>query len=267
MSSYRLLMTDSPQEAHELALWLEQKNTERQRLTSKALTKARAQILAQGISPLLMAGDKDFPVGICGLVANKLSEEFYRPAIVIKTGEQTSSGSCRSIPDFNIINALTQSSNLFSHFGGHSQAAGFTLPTRNLPRLQQALLELATTQLEGVDLRPKLDIDAEVMLSALGGNTFRAIQQLAPFGQGNPQPTFLTRRVEVVDCRTMGSNGDHLRLKLKQANTVWAGVGFGMGNYLTELSAPLDIVYNLEIDRWGGEETLRLNILDFAPAN
>ncbi len=266
MTSYRLLMTESPQEAHELAVWLEQKNAERQKLTTKALTKAREQVLAQGISPLLMVGDREYPAGICGLVANRLSEEFYRPAIVIRTGDQMSSGSCRSIPEFNIILALTQCSRLFSHFGGHSQAAGFSLPTRNLPRLQQVLLQLATTQLAGVDLRPKLDIDAEVTLPDLTGDTFQAIQQLAPFGQGNPLPTFLSHSVEVADCRTMGNGGEHLRLKLRQGGTVWDGVGFGLGNYLAELSSPLDIVYNLEIDRWGGEETLRLNILDFAPA-
>ncbi len=265
MSSYRLLLTDSPEEAHELAAWLEQKNAERQSLTSKALAQAREQILAQGVSPLLLASDNDFPVGICGLVAGRLAEEFYRPAVIIKTDEQVSSGSCRSIPEFNIIHALTQCSSLFSHFGGHAQAAGFTLPTGNLPRLQQALLEMATTQLDGVDLRPKLDIDAEVMLSRLGGDTFPIMQKLAPFGRGNPAPTFLSRRVEVVDCQTMGTNGEHLRLKLKQDGTIWVGVGFGLGNYLTEASSPLDIVYNLEVDRWGGAETLRFNILDFAP--
>ena len=267
MTSYKLLMTDSPQEAHELAIWLEQKNTERQRLTTKALARAREQVSAQGISPLLVAGDKDCPAGIMGLVASRLSEEFYRPAIVIRTGEQFSSGSCRSIPEFNIIHALTQCSSLFTHFGGHSQAAGFSLLTRNLPRLQQTLLQLATTQLEGVDLRPRLDIDAEVMLSDLGGDTFPVMQKLAPFGRGNPVPTFLSRRAEVVNCRTMGNNGEHLRLKLRQGGTAWDGVGFGLGNNLAEVSSTLDIVYNLEVDHWAGEERLRLNILDFAAAN
>ncbi len=266
MSSYKLLMTDSPEEAHELAMWLEQKNVERQRLTTKAVAKAREQILAQGILPILIAGDEDFPAGICGLVASRLAEEFYRPAVVVRTGERFSTGSCRSIPEFNIILALTQCSSLFSHFGGHSQAAGFSLPTRNLPRLQQTLLQLATTQLDGVDLRPKLDIDAEVMLPDLGGDTFPLMQKLAPFGRDNPAPTFLSRRVEVVDCRPMGNSNEHLRLKLRQGGTVWAGVGFRLGQYLTEAHSPIDIVYNLEIDRWGGEQTLRLNILDFAPA-
>ncbi|MFC1940174.1 single-stranded-DNA-specific exonuclease RecJ [Chloroflexota bacterium] len=267
MGSYRLLMTDSPQEAQQLAFWLEQKNAERQRLTTRALSRAREQVLAQGISPLLIAGDSDFPVGIAGLVAGRLSEEFYRPAIVVRIGDRISGGSCRSIPEFNIISALTQCSSLFTHFGGHAQAAGFTLLTRNLPRLQQALLQAATTQLEGVDLRPKLDIDAEVTLSELGGNTFPSIQKLAPFGRGNPVPTFLSRRLQVVDCHPMGNNGEHLRLKLRQGGTVWDAVGFRLGSYLTETSSPLDMVYSLEVDRWGGQERLRLNILDFAPSS
>jgi single-stranded-DNA-specific exonuclease len=266
MTSYKLLMTNSPQEAQGLAIWLEQKNAERQRLTTTTLTKAREQILAQGISPLLIASDRDYPVGIAGLVASRLAEEFYRPAIVIKTGELVSSGSCRSIPEFNVILALNQCSKLLSQFGGHSQAAGFILPTKNLARLTQRLSELATTQLAGIELRPQLDIDVEVKLPELSGDTFQIIQRLAPFGRGNPVPTFLSRRAEVVDCHTMGSNREHLRLKLRQGGTIWDGVGFRLSNYLAEVSSHLDIVYNLEIDRWGGEESLRLNILDFAPA-
>jgi len=265
MTSYKLLMTDSLPEARGLATWLEQKNAERQRLTTKTLTKARGQILAEGISPLLIASDRDYPVGIAGLVAGRLAEEFYRPAIVIRTGELVSSGSCRSIPEFNVILALNQCSQLLSQFGGHAQAAGFVLPTKNLARLKQHLFELATTQLAGADLRPQLDIDAEAKLTELSGNTFSLIQQLAPFGRGNPAPTFLSRRVEVVDCHTMGSNREHLRLKLRQGGIVWDGVGFRMGSALAEISPHLDIAYNLEIDRWQGAERLRLNILDFAP--
>jgi len=143
LTSYKLLMTDSPQEAQGLSIWLEQKNIERRRLTDKALAKAREQILAEGISPLLIATSNDCPAGIAGLVASRLSEEFYRPAIAIKTGELVSGGSCRSIPEFNIIAALNQYSSLLSRFGGHSQAAGFTLPTKNLPRLKQGLSQLA----------------------------------------------------------------------------------------------------------------------------
>jgi len=265
MTSYKLLTTASPQEAHELTMWLEEKNAERQKLTNNTLAKAREQVLAQGVLPLLIASDEDYPGGIMGLVASRLSEEFCRPAVVIKTGREISSGSCRSIPEFNIVQALNQCGSLLSNFGGHAQAAGFTLPTKNLARLKQTLLQLASTELAEVDLRPCLDIDSEIKLPDLARDTYQSIQKLAPFGHGNPAPTFLSRRVEVADCQTMGTGGEHLRLKLKQGGTVWDGVAFGLGNYLAEVSSPLDIVYSLEVDQWGGEERLRLNILDFSP--
>ncbi len=186
--------------------------------------------------------------------------------MVIKTGEKLSSGSCRSIPEFNIIAALKECQNMLSQFGGHSQAAGFTLPTRKLPQFEERLLHLATDQLSGVDLRPALDIDTEVTLPKLGGDIFQITQQLAPFGRGNPVPTYLSRYVEVVNCRTIGNSGEHLRLKLKQDGATWDAVAFRLGNCLADVAPALDIVYNLEIDRWQGKETLRLNILDFAPA-
>ena len=267
ISSYKLLITDSITEATELAARLEEINTERQRLTSKALINAREQVSDQRDLSLLIASDEDFPVGILGLVASRLSDEFYRPAIVIRTGSRTCTGSARSIPEFNIINALTQYGDLLSRFGGHSRAAGFSLPTSNLPRFTERLRELATVQLAGVDLRPRLDIDTEVILSDLSGDTYPMIQKLAPFGQGNPEPTFLSRRVEVADYRTMGSNGEHLRLKLMQDSTLWDSVAFNLSNSLTGRPRYLDIVYNLELDRWRGEEKLRLNILDSAPAS
>ena len=267
ISGYKLLMTESAREADELAVWLDRKNTERQKLTGTFLARAREQILAEGVSSLLSAGDHDYPLGIAGLVAGKLSEEFYRPVIITRTGEKTTIGSCRSIPEFNIIAALTECRHLLSQFGGHAQAAGFSLPTRNLTGLQQTLRRLADEQLAGADLRRRLDIDAAVTLPDLGGDTFQMTQLLAPFGKGNPLPTFLSRRVEVIRCRTMGNGAEHLRLQLRQDGSVWDGVAFRLGSYIAEITSPIDIVYNLEIDRWNGAERLRLNILDFTRSN
>ena len=153
MASYQLLTTDSPDDAKELTTWLEQKNKDRQKLTADALDNAREQVVKEGLTPLLFASDEEFPAGINGLVAGRLSEEFYRPAIVVRTGEVWSTGSCRSIPEFNIIQALNRCRPLLSHYGGHARAAGFTLPTRNLWSLKQTLLELAAAELAGVDLR------------------------------------------------------------------------------------------------------------------
>jgi len=264
LPSYELLMTDSIARAQQLVEWLERKNKERQQLTRKAVDEAREQVYVQGVRPLLMVDDERYPTGIAGLVAGRLTDEFYRPAVVVGVGKKVSSGSCRSIPEFNIIEALSRCGDIFSQFGGHAQAAGFVVPTQNLPLLRERLLEMATEQLAGVDLRPRLDIDIETSLFSLTGDTYDSIRQLAPFGQGNPLPTFLSRRVEVVDSRTMGNNGDHIRLKVRQDGSVWDAVGFGMGQEQPKVADVLDIVHNLEIDHWGGQATLRLNLLDFA---
>jgi len=266
LTSYKLLITESVQEAEEVSFWLEQKNAERQRLQARALERARAQVLEQGSQPLLFCGDREFDGGIVGLVAGKLAEEFYRPAVVVKVGEKVSTGSCRSIPEFNIAQALEQCRGMLTEFGGHSQAAGFTLPTASLPRLRETLLELAAKALTGVELKPRLDIDAETILADIGGSAFREMQVLSPFGQGNPMPVLLSRGVKVADCTVMGNGSSHLRFKLGQGNKSWPGVAFGFGGCLGEVSSYLDIVYNLEIDWWNGEGKLRLNILDFAPA-
>ena len=263
LTGYNLLITESQQEAQELAVWLAKTNQERQKLTTATLARAKEQVIARGLPPLLLTADKEYPMGIAGLVASRLTEEFYRPSVVIHTADNISHASCRSIPEFNIIAALNRCSHLFSRYGGHAAAAGFTLPTKNLPQLEEELSSLVAEQLEGVELRPHLDIDAVVTLPDLGGDTYQTTQLLAPFGIGNPVPTFLSRGVEVVERRTMGNSGEHLRMKLRQGDTVWDGVAFRLANHLAELSPRLDIVYNLEIDRWGGKEQLRLNILDF----
>jgi single-stranded-DNA-specific exonuclease len=266
LPSYELLMTDSTARAGELTTWLEQKNTERQQITAKATDVAREQVLAGKLEPLIMVRVDDFSSGISGLVANKLSDEFYRPSVVIRTGKKISTGSCRSIPEFNLIESLTQCRELFVEFGGHKGAAGFMILTHNIPLLYERLVKIAESKLEGVDLRPKIDIDAEVALKDLAGSAYRTLQQLAPFGQANPQPVFISRNIKVVGCRTMGSDGGHLRLKLEQNGMVWDAVAFGFGPHQAEMSDPLDIVYNLELDQWNGKSTLRLNLLDFAKA-
>lgn len=266
MAGYQLLMAESMAEAREMASWLETKNAERQQLTIKFHTSARDKVLEEGVAPLLVAESEECPEGILGLVAGRLTDEFYRPSIAVKIKEDSATGSARSIPEFNIISAINQCGELLSHFGGHAQAAGFTLPVKNLPLFTKRLTETAAIELADVELRPHLDIDTETRLAQLNGKTLETIQKLAPFGKDNPAPTFLSRNVNVAESRTMGNNGQHLRLKLKQEGSIWGAVCFRAGDCPPEtLNSPIDVVYNLELDRWRGKETLRLNILDFAP--
>ncbi len=267
ITGYRLLVTQIPEEAIRLAQELEEKNNERQKITNEVFQEVKQKLEAIGTNlPLLISQGEDYPPGIIGIVASKLSEEFYRPVVLIKLGEEICRGSARSIPEFNIVKALHECRDLLFRFGGHAMAAGFTLPTPNLNSFQQRIYRLAEEKLTGVDLRPHLLIDAEVPLSTFTGNVFPLIQQLAPFGCGNPVPTFLTRRVKVLESRNLGNQGEHLGLKLREGEVTWQAIGFNLGSLISEITPYIDIVYTLEIDYWNGEEILRLNLLDFAPS-
>ena len=265
-TSYQLLTTQSPEEARLLALELEEKNAERQKLTNETLSRARDKLATKLHLPVLIDSDESYSIGVIGLVAGKLVDEFYKPVIIISLSSELCQGSCRSIAEFNITSALENCSDLLNAFGGHPLAAGFTVPRRNLAKLEERLMSLAMDQLGHLELRPELVIDAEVPLDALAGDIFNLIQRLRPFGRGNPPPTFLSRQVEVIECRNFGNQAEWLRLKLKQGNVIWQAVDFKSQRAREEISPCIDIVYNLEKSRWNGEEVLRLNLLDFAPA-
>jgi len=265
-TSYQLLTTQSPEEARLLALELERRNAERQKLTKEVLSRAREKLAAKLHLPVLIDGDESYSVGVIGLVAGKLVDEFYKPAIIISLGPELCQGSCRSIAEFDVTAALGECHNLLTTFGGHPLAAGFTVTRQNLAQLEECITRLATDQLGQLDLRPEIVIDAELPLSTFSGETFNLIKKLSPFGRGNPQPTFLTRQVEVIECRNFGNQGEWLRLKLKQGNITWQAVDFESRRTREEIPSHVDIVYNLEKSRWNGEEVLSLNLRDFAPA-
>jgi len=264
-TSYQLLTTQSPEEARLLALELEEKNTERQKLTNEVLSRAREKLAARLHLPVLMEGDESYSIGVIGLVAGKLVDEFYKPAIIISLGPELCQGSCRSIAEFDVTAALEECHDLLTAFGGHPLAAGFTVTRQNLAQLEERITTLATDQLGHLDLRPEIVIDAELPLSTFSGEAFNLMQKLSPFGRGNPQPTFLTRQVEVIECRNFGNQGEWLRLKLKHGNITWQAVDFESRRTREEIPSHVDIVYNLEKSRWNGEEVLSLNLRDFAP--
>jgi single-stranded-DNA-specific exonuclease len=265
-TSYQLLTTQSPEEARLLALELEEKNVERQKLTTEVLSRAREKLATKLHLPLLIESNESYSIGVIGLVAGKLVDKFYKPVIIISLGSELCQGSCRSIAEFNIASALENCRDLLTAFGGHPLAAGFTVPRRNLAQLEERLISLAMDQLGHLELRPEIVIDAELPLTILAGDTFNLIQRLSPFGRGNPQPTFFSRQVEVIECRNFGKRGEWLRLKLRQGNVTWQAVDFESRRAKEEIPSHIDIVYNLEKSRWNGEEVLGLNLRDFAPA-
>ncbi|MBX6771409.1 MAG: single-stranded-DNA-specific exonuclease RecJ [Chloroflexi bacterium] len=266
--SVRLLLTGSEEEARSLAGELDALNRERQRLTDAALTQAREEILARGQLPkLLLVAGADYPSGVVGLVAARLVEEFWRPAVVLEVDSEVARGSARSIDGFHIAEALARCADLLARHGGHARAAGFTVPLERLDELRARLEAIANAEISDADLMPRLTIDAEIRLARYGAALGDLVRQLEPFGFGNPVPLFLSRRIRVLEARAVGQDEPaHLRLRLHDGTTTWDAIGFGMGAQCGEVGEHADIVYSVERTIWNGSPRLRLRLRDLRPS-
>lgn len=267
MTACELLYTRDEARAFELAQQLQDLNVERQNLTRAAQEKIKASVEAIHDLPLIFAGDKDFQPGIVGLVAGRLVEEYFRPAVVMEYGETESRASCRSIPQFDITHALDECSELLVRHGGHAQAAGFTVDNRNLKALETRLLQLAETGLRDQDLRPMLVYDADVNINQLSEELLNELEQLEPTGHMNPSPVLMSRNVYVKECRTVGADGKHLKLKLACAGKRdLDAIGFNLGEWMSQMPKLVDVAYQLEMNVWNGSRSLQLNLQDIRPA-
>ncbi len=262
----QLLIARYPGEVEHLADELNDLNRRRQQITQETYEIAREQALAEDPqAPLIFAASERFLEGVVGLAAGRLVEEFYRPSVVVRIGERESRGSARSIPEFHITRALDACVGLLEQHGGHAAAAGFTVRSENLPALAQPLKDLAAEALSDRDLQPTLEIDAEVPLSALTPALYEDLARLEPCGEENPPPLFLSRNVQVVRARTVGSADAHLKLSLTDGRVVWDAIAFRQGAWLGELPSRLDVVYHLEVNEWNGVRYLQLNVQDLRP--
>jgi single-stranded-DNA-specific exonuclease len=290
LAAYELLVTDDIFRAGQLAQQLDAQNRERQSLTQATVEQARQAILEDAASrPLYLITQPSFNTGIVGLVSSRLTEEFYRPTLVAQRGETHTRGSARSIPEFHITRALDECADLLERYGGHSVAAGFTVKNEHLADLEARLLAIARRDLAGVQLMPELRIDAELnlrginrrrvedLLSArsvgrvideqdVGLQIVVGLEQLRPFGEGNPVPVFSTPGLEVKGNRPVGMDGDHLKLVLHDGKQTWDAIAFRQGSWHDELPAWVDVAYALEINEWQGRQRLQLNVKDIKPA-
>ena len=264
--SLRLLVTTDRAEGERLAAELNEINSQRQQLTTEVYDKVSERLLSQVDRLLLFDADPTYNEGVIGLVAGKVSKEFYRPAIVVTSGEDLCRGSSRSIPEFDLAAALERCGDLLVSFGGHPLAAGFAVLPPNLPLLEERLVAHAQECLAGLDLHPRLVIDAELKLKDLGGESFKDMRALEPFGQQNPEPAFLTRGVEVVECRSFRNHEKWSSLRLRQEGVVFEAVDFRTQRGPDDIPRLIDLVYNLRLRRWGGEDTLQAHVLDLAPS-
>lgn len=265
LDSLRLLLTRKESRARELARKLSIINRQRQEATEKAINHAKAKVEKEYKgAKILIVDHESYQQGVVGLVAGKLVEQYYRPAAVISVNRVLSKGSARSVANFHITQALGYGKNFLENYGGHPMAAGFSIKAENIAKFREKMLKYAERELSEKDLIPTLKIDTRISPDKISKETLAVVREFEPFGIGNPEPTFLTEGFEVLESRTVGSEGKHLKLVLRsQDKSVTDAIWFSYQKEKPDKGDIVDIVYNLLENTWQGNKKLQLKVKDF----
>lgn len=260
----RLLAANNSIMATDYARVLDQLNRQRQQLTHELSQQAEQMI--QPDAPLLYVADPNFASGVVGLVASRLADKYYRPAIVVEQGDVESRGSCRSIPEFHITEALDEVAELLVRHGGHAQAAGFTIRNENLPEFQERILAIASAKLDPDELVPVLSIDANLNIRDVDWALHDVLQQLEPTGYANATPVFMSQNVAVYDHRAVGQDSQHLQLWVGDGRVKRQCIAFRQGPWAGHLPSRIDLAYTVSVNEWNGRRDLQLVVQDIRPA-
>lgn len=262
-----LFLTDSPDRARQLAESLDEENRRRQGIEEDILREALEPVKKMNpasVRAIVLESDT-WHTGVIGIVASKIAELTFRPTVLIAIENGTGKGSGRSIPGFNLHSALTECSDLLIKYGGHAQAAGLSIRQEDVPRFRERLNQIGHEWLADQDLIPTVRVDSELREDQITVGLASELETLEPFGLGNPNPLFLTRNLFILQHRTVGADGRHLKLKLGRGDRVLDAIGFRMGERYSRLvscSGQVDAVYALEVNRWNGRQAAELNLRD-----
>ncbi len=272
-AAYLLLMSGDAERAKKLAHELDEQNRRRQHLTEEIRQAARAQVTPVDGNPLLFAAGATWSPGLVGLVAGRLADEFQRPAVVVGGGPDGALiGSGRSVPGFNITEALRECPEYLTRFGGHAAACGFTVrDVSDLPRLQARLQELARAALGDRPAVMELAVEAEIDPREVNFALLEQLKQFEPFGPGNPRPRLVARNLTVSSAQPVGTNGRHLRLLVSQRGhpDVLKLIGFSLLDKIPPVQAGdvVDAVFEAGENHWNGNRELQLKIVDLQQTN
>lgn len=266
----RLLLTDDRAEARRLAARADEVNTARQDEDRRTLDEALLQ-LEETFDPardfgLVLAGEQWHP-GVIGIVASRVVERVFRPVVMVTLREGKGRGSGRSVPGFDLHEALVGCREHLGRFGGHRQAAGLDIDPTDLPSFREAFNRFARERLADVDLRPELRADVELHLGQADLSLAAVLRHLGPHGIGNPRPVFAGSRLRVVGSpREVGTG--HLKLTLEQDGITRPAIGFGLvPRFRPESLAGrrVDALFQLTINEYRGRRTAQLRLLDLRP--
>jgi len=267
IEAVKLMVTKSRSKARELSGKLSDLNRRRQNIQKRIYDDALAQIENVGLErKLYFAWGNDWEEGVIGIVAGKISETYNRPVLIATRKGKGYTGSARSIDNFNIIDAINSQSEILERFGGHPQAAGFSVSAEAIEQFRDNLLEIADRDLADADLVKAEQADCEIKLNQIDWDLADWLEKFAPFGFGNEKPVFILRKAEIGFIKTVGQSNSHLSLAFlnKETGEYLSGIGFNLGDMARTLNQGnlVDVLFSLEINEWNGERKLQLNIKD-----
>ena len=267
-----LMTTSDAEHARYMAADMEITNKRRQALTEEGVKQARTQVVRRwggaSLPGILMVGHREWRPGIVGLIASKLVDMYHRPAIAVSVGESESRASARTVPGFDIFEPIEMRSELYLKFGGHKQAAGFTIPNQHLRTLADHFETFSAGRFDGVAQEALLEIEMRAGPSLVADSLFEFTRELEPFGQSNPQPLFASEPLCVVSSTRVGS-GKHLKLTVQDRDgSSWDAIAFRQGGRVSQARAGtyLDVAYRMELNTWRGSTSLQLVVEDFGPS-
>lgn len=268
-AAVELMITEDINNARARAHELESINIKRRDTDTKTMEEAVAKVDKEfnlDDTSSMVLHDPDWHLGVIGIVASRLVDLYYRPAILLSTVDGLVKGSARSIKGFNIYDAMKECEDLLIQFGGHEFAAGLTMDEKNLPEFRRRMNEIASGYLSENDFKPELIIDGEIDLETIDMRFWKLLSQFEPFGPGNLRPIFVSRDICIEGVPTIVGNG-HLKMKVSQNGSgVFDVIGFNMHDFLPVIrncdQNKIDIAYVLEENFWNGRRSIQMRLKD-----
>jgi single-stranded-DNA-specific exonuclease len=265
-TSLDLLLSEDAREAGQLSQFLNEHNRERQKIEEKVLSEAMDLIEKEVNFKddfIIVLSKEDWHPGVLGIVASKIADRFYRPAIIISFQDDIGRGSARSVPHFHIYEALVQCEGFLKEYGGHKYAAGLTIERKNLKEFKNFLNVIARANFQQEWLSPVLEVDASIPLSLINEELLSWIDRLSPFGEGNRKPVFVSRNL-VLKSKPVLVGKNSLKFWVSDGESTYEAIGFGMSEFfgMVNASERIDLAYGLGWDDWNPQNPIQLEIKD-----
>jgi len=262
-----LLTEKNPVKARVAALELESKNSQRQKITQEIYEEVKTTLSESENYKLIVRSGKKWPLGVVGVVAGKIAEEYHCPVFILRENKEIVEGSGRSIDVFNLIEAVDEIPNLLEKYGGHSQAMGIKIRKDNLGNFKKELLKIIERNYDKKSWGKKVHIDAEIEAEKIDWDIVSELKKFEPFGEGNQEPIFLTKDLKIKELGLVGNEKKHLKFIFSSSSLgakIFEGIFFQGGERISEFSLgdAVSVSYNLRSNEWNGNHKIELNIID-----